>query len=257
MADDFNFDPFDDDTGRVRQRVGGLVLDVIRKTVSQGVEARNQTEETIRNIVGEVKLPREIATVVLQQADQVKSEVVRVVAGEVRNFLDEANIGEEVARILTSLSFEVRTEIRFIPNDEKLKPSVKSKVGLKSQAVDGTEFLDEEETRVLDRAIRRGVTNILSSKFLNRVLGQEEDLEPEEEETPKPARAKRAAPSTGAKPKPTAKAKATVAKPKASGAASSTSAKPKTATSAASNAKPRATTTRTTTARAKKPAADE
>lgn len=237
MADDFNFDPFDDEGGKPRQRVGGLVRDVIRKTVSQGVEARHLTEDALRHIVGEVKLPREIATLVLQQADQVKSEVVRVVAGEVRNFLDEANIAEEIARILTTLSFEVRTEIRFVPNDEKLRPSVKSKVGLKTQSSDATEeLLDEEETRVLDRAIRRGVSNILGSRLLSRVLGQEDEAE--EVAAPEPApKPKSRSTSTAGAPK---RAKATVAKPKSAASANSPATKPKATTSRA-----RATTTRT------------
>ena len=38
------------------------------------------------------------------------------------------NAGAEIAKILTSVSFEVRTEIRFIPNDEKLKPEVRNRV---------------------------------------------------------------------------------------------------------------------------------
>lgn len=195
MVDDFNFDPFDDDNGRTRPRVGGIVRDVIRKTVSQGAEARHLTEETLRNIVGDIKLPREIVTLVVQQADQVKSEVVRVVAGEVRTFLDEANIGEEIAKILTTLSFEIRTEIRFIPNDEKLRPAVKSKVGLKSQRGGGTtEYLDDEESRVLEGVIRRGLSNVLSSRFLNRVLGPddaegEDDSSTDESEEATQARA--------------------------------------------------------------------
>ena len=234
MADDFNFDPFDDEQGSTRQRVSGLVRDVIRKTVSQGAEARHLTEETLRNIVGEVKLPREIAALVLQQADQVKSEVVRVVAGEVRTFLEEANIADEIARILTTLSFEIRTEIRFIPNDEKLKTSVKSRVGLKSQAAAGKELLDDEESRIIERVIRRGVSNVLGSRIIARVLGGEdgEDEDDAGAEATPPKRARAAGASAGkaqgaggtASPRP----KATVARTKSASSTKAASSKPKT-----------------------------
>lgn len=221
MSDDYySNDPFDDDEPKGRQKAR-LIRDVLRKTVSQGVEARQLTEDTIRNLVGEMKLPREIGNIVLQQADLIKTEVVRVVAGEVRNFLEEANLGEELAKILTSLSFEVRTEIRFIPNDEALKPSVRSRVGLKSTHRDDDEDLVETaDSRVLDHAIRKGVTN-LASRFMQRIVALDDDAFEDEasddEEIVTPAAKKPASPparrSPSAAPKTTRSS--TAAKPKA------------------------------------------
>jgi hypothetical protein len=50
-------------------------------------------------------------------ADSTKDKVLEIVAREVREFLAHVNLSEEIARLLTTLSFEVKTEIRFIPND--------------------------------------------------------------------------------------------------------------------------------------------
>lgn len=222
MSDDYySNDPFDDDEPKGRQKAR-LIRDVLRKTVSQGVEARQLTEDTIRNLVGEMKLPREIGNIVLQQADLIKTEVVRVVAGEVRNFLEEANLGEELAKILTSLSFEVRTEIRFIPNDEALKPSVRSRVGLKSthRDDDDEDLVETADSRVLDHAIRKGVTN-LASRFMQRIVALDDDAFEDEasddEEIVTPAAKKPASPparrSPSAAPKTTRSS--TAAKPKA------------------------------------------
>ena len=41
-----------------------------------------------------------------------------VVGQELRRFLETVNVSGELQKLLTSLSFEIRTEIRFIPNDE-------------------------------------------------------------------------------------------------------------------------------------------
>ena len=164
-----------DEGRRVRQRVEGLFRDVFRKTVSQGAGARQLTEEAVKNIVTEMKLPREVAQFMLAQADNVRTEVVRVVAGEVRRFLDEANLGEELAKILTSLSFEVRTEIRFIPNDEAVRPSVKSRVGIRTRGGE-TQDLGDEDNNAIDQAIRTGVAGI-ASRLFDRVVRPVEDDE--------------------------------------------------------------------------------
>ena len=50
------------------------------------------------------------------QIDETKNDVLRIVASEVRDFLDATDLASEIKAALTSLSFEVRTEVRFIPN---------------------------------------------------------------------------------------------------------------------------------------------
>jgi len=60
--------------------------------------------------------------------------VFDVIARETREFLANLNVSEEIAKILTTLSFEIKTEIRFIPNSERFigaEPDVKASVRLK------------------------------------------------------------------------------------------------------------------------------
>ncbi|HMG21525.1 MAG TPA: hypothetical protein VK607_09425, partial [Kofleriaceae bacterium] len=57
-------------------------------------------------------------------------------ARETREFLANLNVSEEIAKILTTLSFEIKTEIRFIPNSDRFvgaEPDVKASVRLKRQ----------------------------------------------------------------------------------------------------------------------------
>ena len=81
----------------------------------------------------EAKLPREIASAVFNQIDETKNDVLRIVAREVRDFLEATDLASEIKAALTSLSFEVRTEIRFIPNDAGggVKPDVRATTRLK------------------------------------------------------------------------------------------------------------------------------
>jgi hypothetical protein len=60
--------------------------------------------------------------------------VFEVIARETREFLSNLNLTEEIAKILTTLSFEIKTEVRFIPNSERFtgaEPDVKASVRLK------------------------------------------------------------------------------------------------------------------------------
>lgn len=152
-----------DEARTVRSRLEGVIRDVVKKTLNQGSGARAVTEEVARALASEMKLPKEVAGYLLSNADNVKNEIMRVVAKEVRGFLESANLGDELARILTSISFEVRTEVRFIPNEDALRPSVRSRVGVKSTRSD--EVLHEGESSELDQALRAGLT-----EFLGRVL---------------------------------------------------------------------------------------
>jgi hypothetical protein len=105
-----------------------FIPDIVRRTFYAGLGAVFTTEEGIRKIASELKLPKDVANYLIQQAAASKDELFRVVGKELRGFLETVNISGELQKLLTSLSFEIKTEIRFIPNDEAIggvKPDVK------------------------------------------------------------------------------------------------------------------------------------
>jgi hypothetical protein len=122
-----------------RERRESLFRETLRRAVEKSVEAGVETftkaDSAFRGAVGaveEAKLPKEFANVFFSQVDETKNAVVRVVAREVRDFLDSTDIADEFYRALTSLSFEIKTEIRFIPNDTGgVRPDVRAKVAPK------------------------------------------------------------------------------------------------------------------------------
>ena len=124
-----------------------MVPEILRRTFYAGVGAVFTTEEGIRKLAKEVSMPKDAANYLIQQAQGTKKELFRIVAQEMRGFLENLNLTEEAQRLLTSLSFEIKTEIRFIPNEAKLKPSIKNKVSVKRKVVgeDGEEVELEEE----------------------------------------------------------------------------------------------------------------
>ena len=117
---------------RLRERLEKLLPDVVRRAISAGTTAFSSTEDGIRRLVSEFNLPRDVAAYLIMQASASKDEVLRIIGSEVRHFLEHVNLSGELQKLLTSLSFEIKTEIRFIPNSESLvKPEIKNKVGVK------------------------------------------------------------------------------------------------------------------------------
>jgi hypothetical protein len=105
-----------------------FIPDIVRRTFYAGLGAVFTTEEGIRKIASDLKLPKDVANYLIQSAAGTKDELFRVVGRELRGFLETVNISGELQKLLTSLSFEIKTEIRFIPNDEAIggvKPDVK------------------------------------------------------------------------------------------------------------------------------------
>jgi hypothetical protein len=113
---------------RQRGRLEGFIPDIVKRTFYAGLGAVFTTEEGIRKIASDLKLPKDVANYLIQSAASTKDEMFRVVGKELRGFLETVNISGELQKLLTSLSFEIKTEIRFIPNDEAIggvKPDVK------------------------------------------------------------------------------------------------------------------------------------
>jgi hypothetical protein len=93
----------DDPIGRSEDRTG--ISDFVRRAVSAGVGAASRS----------------------------KDDIMRVAAGEMRNWLEHLNLHEELAKALAKLVIEVKTEIRFRPTEDgKLVPETTNDVKVKS-----------------------------------------------------------------------------------------------------------------------------
>ncbi|MEO7113304.1 MAG: hypothetical protein ABI183_22890 [Polyangiaceae bacterium] len=107
----------DGDGDDKRRRLEGVIPELIRRAVVAGVEKATEAPDSIKHLVGDLKLPKEIAHYLFAQVDETKNGLFRVVAKEMRDFLEHTNLSGEMTKMLTSLKFEVSTTIRFRPND--------------------------------------------------------------------------------------------------------------------------------------------
>ena len=115
-----------------RTRLQGAIPDALKRAFYAGIGAVFTTEEGVRKMVSDFSLPKDVASYLITQAQGTKNELFRVVASELRGWLEKIDIQRELTRMLTMVSVEVKTEIRFIPNDQALvKPDIKRKVSVK------------------------------------------------------------------------------------------------------------------------------
>lgn len=117
-----------------RRRLERVVPEIVKRLVETGYEKVSEgygriSDGNVRQLVSELRLPKEALNLILAQIDETKNGLYRVTAKEIRDFLEHTNLSEEIAKVLTTLSFEIKTEVRFIPNDAKAgppKPDVKA-----------------------------------------------------------------------------------------------------------------------------------
>src|SRR4051795_9097362 len=107
------------------KKLSGLVPDIVRRAVLTGVGALFMTEEGIRNLVGDMKMPKDALAFLVAQADKTRSEVARVVTQEVRRFLESETLRREIWKVLTGVTLEVNATIQLKPSGE---PGIRAKI---------------------------------------------------------------------------------------------------------------------------------
>jgi hypothetical protein len=108
-----------------RKRLEGVIPEILKRAVERGVERAQEAPDNLKQFVGDLKLPKEIAHYLFSQIDETKNGLFRVVAKEIRDFLEHTNFAGEVQKLLTTVQFEVNTTIRFTPNDGRSKKESK------------------------------------------------------------------------------------------------------------------------------------
>ncbi len=113
----------------VRSRLESVIPEIIKRAVEIGVEKARESPDNLKQLIHDMKLPREVAHYLFQQVDDTKNGLFRVVAKEMRDFLEHTNFSGELQKLLTTVQFEVNTTIRFTPNDTRDERPKKDKDG--------------------------------------------------------------------------------------------------------------------------------
>jgi hypothetical protein len=93
--------------------VSSRVTDWVKKTLLTGMGAVFMTEEGIRNALSEMKMPKNVISAAVAQADRTKKEISSLVAKEVRHFLDRMEVEKIIKKALAGQTIEIKATIKF------------------------------------------------------------------------------------------------------------------------------------------------
>lgn len=153
-------------TGRPDEREPRLLYDLMRRALQTSISTIATTEQGVRTVVGAVA-EKDLLNHAVASVDATRREAVAILGREVHTFLQNLNVGEELAKILTSVSFEIRTEVRFVPNEDgTLRATVKTGAGPRV-VVSGMaeEIAAEAPESSGSRATRRKAVRSLVERF--------------------------------------------------------------------------------------------
>ncbi len=93
---------------------GGIFAESLRKALVTGLSAVVMTEEGIRNVLGDIRLPKEALSHLVQQTNNSRREVFRILSEELKTFLRNADVAGALRNALAGMKLEVNAEIRFV-----------------------------------------------------------------------------------------------------------------------------------------------
>lgn len=111
MVDDSN------DSSESSAKNSGLLGDTLRKVFTAGVSAAFMTEESVRAYLADLKLPKEILNLLLQQANKSKEEITGKVSKEMLAMLQKIDFVKEASKFAETHKFKITAEIEIQKKD--------------------------------------------------------------------------------------------------------------------------------------------
>jgi hypothetical protein len=106
-----------------------LIPEILRRGLESGMETFLRSDRGVRKAISDMKMRRELTNYLFHQVEETRNAALRVIAREVRDFLENTDLDEALRNVLTSLAFEIRTEVRFVPAESGgVRPEVTSGV---------------------------------------------------------------------------------------------------------------------------------
>lgn len=98
-----------------------LVSEFFRRLLDSGAKSLNS--ETVRQLLAEVRLPREallqlLTQHTLSQFDDIKQSIYRSVSKELQAVMERTSLADELASALSKLSVEVTMKVQFQPRQD-------------------------------------------------------------------------------------------------------------------------------------------
>ncbi|MDD4974183.1 MAG: hypothetical protein PHY93_07510 [Bacteriovorax sp.] len=92
--------------------------DIIKKVVSVGVGAAFMTEESVKKILEDLPLPKDIISGLVQNAKGAKEDFTKGIREELRNHLSKIDVSKITSDLLDKYDVEVEAKFKFKKKSE-------------------------------------------------------------------------------------------------------------------------------------------
>lgn len=139
-------------SGPTRGPADGMLSELLKRLIDAG--AKNLSAEPMRQLLAEMKLPKDALLHLLSQhlmiqLEETKENVYRLVSRELKGLLERTNVADEIANALTRLSLDVTMRVRFTPT-EGATPTLRVKVTQREDEAPAADRAGGDELREND-----------------------------------------------------------------------------------------------------------
>ncbi len=97
----------------------GLKLgEALKKVITAGLGAAFMTEESIRNYLSDLKLPKEVVNMVLQSAAKSKDDLMNRVGNEIIKIVNKVDFVKEASRFVEEHKFKIKAEVEVVKRED-------------------------------------------------------------------------------------------------------------------------------------------
>lgn len=89
----------------------GKIEGLLKKVITTGVTAAFMTEESVRSLLKDVPLPKDIVGSLVENAKNTKTEFVAGVKNELKSYLEKIDLSKEIDKIVEKYDFEIHATI--------------------------------------------------------------------------------------------------------------------------------------------------
>lgn len=108
--------------------------EMLKRVVSVGLGAAFMTEESVRNALGGINLPKEVISSILQGANRSKEDFLNKVGNETIKLISKIDFVKEASRFVEDHKFRINAEIEVVrkePHSSDASLSLNTKVKVK------------------------------------------------------------------------------------------------------------------------------
>jgi hypothetical protein len=91
--------------------------EMVRKVMSVGLGAAFMTEESVRNALSGMNLPKDVLNTILSQANRSKEEFLNRIGNETIKLISKIDFVKEASRFVEEHKFRISAEIEVVKKD--------------------------------------------------------------------------------------------------------------------------------------------